>query len=364
MKAILESFDIDYIEIYSAMAKSMAYWHSEALGFTLQALKNAETGHPGISSYMMKSRDIRLVITSTYPSQHAADGEISAFISSNYCGVKRIALKVPSVKLIFEHCMANGAVPTKFPCIQQDEFGKIEEAGIKFYDHSELLFISREQYVGVFKPGYKQVTTSVDEKEEVFTNIDHVASEVRINEMSFWTKYLTDTIGTSLVQRIKKSADNRTGMMLNINQSHDKKLTLVIAEPESYLGKSKVQQNIDAFGPGIHHLAFATEDLIQTAEQLLKKNVEFVTFPPAYYDLLRTNEDFREIDIDILQKLNILCDKEGDTYLMQKFIKPISDRPFFLYEIVQRVNGYSGFALKNINILKKAEEMEIMRTVE
>ncbi len=95
-----------------------------------------------------------------------------------------------------------------------------------------------------------------------------------------------------------------------------------------------------------------------------EKNVEFVPFPPSYYELLRNNDEFRNIDgidIDDLEAEGILIDKEGDTYLLQKFLKPISDRPFFLYEIVQRVNGYNGFALKNINVLKKAEEMEDLK---
>ncbi len=149
---------------------------------------------------------------------------------------------------------------------------------------------------------------------------------------------------------------------MNINQSKDKKLTLVMAGLESYLNTSKVQQNIDNFGPGIHHIAFATNDLVTAIDELEARGVEFVKFPAAYYDLLRTNEDFKDFDIDKIQRSGILADKEGDTYLFQKFIKPISDRPFFLYELVQRVNGYNGFALKNINVLKKAEELEIMKT--
>jgi 4-hydroxyphenylpyruvate dioxygenase len=151
-------------------------------------------------------------------------------------------------------------------------------------------------------------------------------------------------------------------MILNINQSLDKKLTLVMAEPDDYTRPSKVQQNIDRFGPGIHHLAFATDDIVKTINAFTAQSVEFVTFPSSYYDLLRSNKEFDDMDIDQLQRNGILIDKEDDTYLLQKFIKPISDRPFFLYEIVQRVNGYNGFALKNINVLKKAEELQIMRS--
>ena len=150
-------------------------------------------------------------------------------------------------------------------------------------------------------------------------------------------------------------------MTLNISQSTNKKLTFVMAEPDGTGTSSKILDNINKFGPGIHHLAFLTEDIISTIKTIEENNVEFVNFPPAYYTLLRQNPEMKEIDIDLLEKHGILIDKEGDTFLYQKFIKPYGDRPFFFYEIVQRVNGYSGFALKNINVLKKAEEFDIMK---
>lgn len=355
----MKNYNIDYIEIYTPMAKSLAYWHTEALGFTVCSFKNSETGVLGLSSYVLRSGEVTLVITSTYPSFQSANNEVSSFIATNYCGVKRIALNVPSVTDAFDLAINNGAFPIKFPSTTSDEDGSIHDAAIKLYDNSEITFINRDEYFGNFKPGYR--ATKNDHKTEYFNSIDHIASEVRINEMSFWTNYLENCIGTSLVQKILKGIDNKTGMMLNINQTLDKKLTFVIAEPSNYKGNSKVQQNIDAFGPGIHHIAFRTNDLITTTQAMLSKNVEFINFPASYYDLLRSNPEFKNIDIDALQRLNILCDKEDETLLFQKFIKPISDRPFFLYEIVERVNGYSGFALKNINVLKKAEEIEIMK---
>ena len=65
----------------------------------------------------------------------------------------------------------------------------------------------------------------------------------------------------------------------------------------------------------------------------------------------------------MLFRSGILVDREEDAYLLQKFIKPYGDRPFFLYEVVQRINGYNGFALSNINLLKKAEEIELMKLI-
>jgi 4-hydroxyphenylpyruvate dioxygenase len=135
-----------------------------------------------------------------------------------------------------------------------------------------------------------------------------------------------------------------------------------MAEPETYTRKSNVQQDLEIFGPGIHHLAFTTDDLPETIRILSERNVEFVDVPASYYELLRKNEDFENIDLDMLQRWGIIIDKEDDTYLLQKFMKPMSDRPYFFYELVQRVNGYNGFALKNITILRKAAEMELARS--
>ena len=359
---MLIHYEIDYIEIYSSMAKALAYWHNKALGFKIAAVKNADTGAAGLSSYLLESQNARIVLTSSYPPYHDSNNEINSFIAKNYCGVKRVVLKVAAVGELFDHCIQNGAFPVKFPKRHEDENGWIEEASIKLYDDSEVTFLDRFNYKGAFKPGYKAVAADPYIKNQHITSIDHIASELRINESLFWSNYLNKTLGTSLVQSIQRGEENKTGMILKINRSGDKNLTFVFAEPDDYKGSSKIQQNINLFGPGIHHIAFATDDLKQSAKDLAANGVEFVSFPPSYYDLLRANPGFRQIDIDQLQQLNILCDKEGDTYLLQKFIKPISDRPFFIYELVQRINGYDGFALGNINVLKKAEEMEIMKS--
>lgn len=358
---MLINYEIDFIEIYSAMAKALAYWHSKALGFTIAAVKNADSDAAGVSSYLLESHNARIVLTSSYPPYQDSNNEISSFIAKNYCGVKRVVLKVAAVRELFDHCIQNGAFPIKFPKKEENENGWIEEASIKLYDDSEVVFLDRSNYNGSFKPGYKHVSADPYFINQHITSIDHIASELRINESLFWSNYLNKTLSTPLVQSIQRSDENKTGMILKINRSGDKKLTFVFAEPDDYKASSKIQKNINLFGPGIHHIAFATDDLRETAKDFSRNGVEFVAFPSSYYDLLRENTGFKQIDIDQLQQLNILCDKEGDTYLLQKFIKPISDRPFFIYELVQRVNGYDGFALGNINVLKKAEEMEIMK---
>lgn len=359
---LISDYEIDYIEIYTPMAKLLAHWHQQVLGFTLEGTYNSSGPDDNKVSFVLKSGDIRLVLSSTFPSliQSDKNEEITAFITKNQCGVKRIAVLTPDVKASFDRAVKNGGIPLKQPFTLQSEEGKIMEASIKLYEDNEILFIDRKMYSGYFKPGYKKKDVGNQSAPPLFSAVDHIASELQIDQPDFWTNYLTKTIGTRLVQSIQKSPDNKTGMTLNINQSKNKKLTFVMAEPDGTGVSSKVLDNLNKFGSGIHHLAFSTEDMVSTIKTIEANNVEFVSFPPAYYTLLRQNPEMKGIDIDLLEKHGILIDKEDDTFLYQKFIKPYGDRPFFFYEIVQRVNGYSGFALKNINVLKKAEEYDIM----
>lgn len=354
---------VDYIELYVPVAKPFVYWHTKALGFSVAAYSGAETGRPGIASYLLTSGSISLVVTATYPLNTAVTGvgDISPFVYNHSCGVKRIAFQVSDVKAAFNQAVAQGGIPVRFPSREEDDMGYIEEAAIKLYDHGEIVFVDRSRYSGLFKPGYKASGVYANGQYPFFKNIDHIASELRINEVDLWTGYLKKVLNTKLIQEVGKSTDNKTGMKMNISQTLDMESIFVMTESEDHSTQSRVQQSVEKFGPGIHHIAFTTDDIISTIRELKMRHVEVVEFPAAYYDMLRNNDDLKntDIDIDLLQELGILVDKEGDAFLLQKFLKPMGDRPYFFYEIIQRVNGYSGFALNNITALRKAEEVQI-----
>jgi len=108
------NYEIDFIGIYSAMAKALAHWHGKALGFHIVAVKNADTDSSGVPSCLLESRNARIVLTSSYPPYQDSKDEINSFIAKNYCGVKRVALKVQAVGELFDHCIQNGTFPVKF----------------------------------------------------------------------------------------------------------------------------------------------------------------------------------------------------------------------------------------------------------
>lgn len=355
----LENCEIAYIEIYTHMAKMLSYWHEKAMGFTRIAKK--EDLDNNTVSYLLRSKAVNLVLTSTYPTFNGdLNSDIGSYIYKNSFGVKRIALKTENVIGAFDFMIQQGAIPIKEPSVSEDEFGAFEFASIKLYDDNEIILVDDKNYAGVFQPGYVR-DKELDINKEYFSAIDHVAAELKINEIQYWTNYVSNTIGTKLIQSIERSTENTTAMLLNINQSENEKLTLVMAEPDYEKKQSKIQNNINKFGAGIHHIAFSTDDIFKTLEHLMKNHVDLVELPSSYYDILRENKEMKDMDIDLMEKYGVLVDKQESGYLLQKFIKPIADRPYFFYEIVQRVNSYKGFALNNIKVLKKAEERQIIK---
>ena len=134
------------------MAKVLAYWHNYALGFKTIAYLGFENGNLGLSSYVLQSNSIQIVLTSVYPPYQTENNHISSYINQNYCGVKKVVLLVDSVQEIFADCIKNGALPIKFPTTISDHTGQIEEASIKLYDNSEIGFIERKKFKGIFKP--------------------------------------------------------------------------------------------------------------------------------------------------------------------------------------------------------------------
>ncbi len=80
--------------------------------------------------------------------------------------------------------------------------------------------------------------------------------------------------------------------------------------------------------------------------------------PDTYYDALKERGLEVTEDIDELKKYGILCDTEGEGYLLQLFTKPISDRASFFYEIIQRRKGAQGFGQGNFQALFESIEGE------
>jgi 4-hydroxyphenylpyruvate dioxygenase len=131
-----------------------------------------------------------------------------------------------------------------------------------------------------------------------------------------------------------------------------------INEPASGKKKSQIEEYLDFYGgPGVQHLALATDDILHTVKALRDRGVEFLSVPTSYYEELQGRVGKIDEPVGELAKLGILVDRDPDGYLLQIFSKPVQDRPTLFYEIIQR-KGAKSFGKGNFKALFEAIERE------
>jgi 4-hydroxyphenylpyruvate dioxygenase len=142
-----------------------------------------------------------------------------------------------------------------------------------------------------------------------------------------------------------------------------------INEPAEGKKRSQIEEYLDFYeGPGVQHIAIATDDIITTVAHMRSRGVEFLSTPPqAYYDAIPERlgdhmSKFKE-DINELQKLGIMIDADEEGYLLQIFTKPIEDRPTFSSKLFKEWEQkvLEQEILKHfLNLLKENKPKEVL----
>lgn len=351
----------DYVEFYVGSAKMWAYWHAKAMGLNIISYSGPETGVKDKVSYLLSLDKINILITSAIkPSNY----EIASFVEKHGDGVKRWALKVYDVKKTFDTSVKNGGIPIRYPKKIEDENGFIEEAAIRLYDDCEIVFINRDNYKGVFKPGFGKPIQKINLSSEAtgLKEIDHIVGNVRTNEMNLWANYINTTLNFETFIEFGPGdiSTQYSALLSKVVRSKEAVIKNPINEPFEGKKKSQIEEFIEEYlGSGIQHVAISTDDIIKTIKAMRNNGVEFLSNPPdTYYEMLKEKGIKIKENISELKKYGILCDTEGKGYLLQLFTKPISDRPTFFYEIIQRCEGAEGFGQGNFQALFESIERD------
>lgn len=349
----------DYIEFYVGNAKQAAFFYRTAFGFQLVAYAGPETGVRDRASYVLQQGKIRFVLTTP---MHP-DSDINAHIAKHGDGVKVMALWVDDAEKSWMETTSRGAKSAGDPRTLTDSFGEVKTASIHTYGDTIHTFVERRNYSGPFMPGYEPMTDGYVTTPVGLLHVDHCVGNVELGRMDEWVKFYEDVMGFKLLLTFDDTdiSTEYSALMSKVVSNGSGYVKFPINEPAAGRKKSQIDEYLEFYhGPGVQHIAIATNDIISTVTELQRRGVQFLTVPDTYYvDLLDRIGKIDE-DLEPLRKLGILVDRDDEGYLLQIFTKPLEDRPTLFFEIIQR-KGARSFGKGNFKALFEAIEREQAR---
>ena len=181
-------------------------------------------------------------------------------------------------------------------------------------------------------------------------DVDHISQSMHYEEMLSWLLFytslldVTKTPGQDVIDpggivhsQVVQSNNGRLRIVLNASQSRQTQSARFVSE---------------MFGSGVQHIAFATNDIFETANRLAANGVDLLPIPEIYYDDLEARLDLPPEQVDRLRSNNILYDRDGSAEYFQIYTPSFEERIFF--EIVER-RGYRGFGAPNAPIRLAAQ---------
>ena len=346
----------DYIEFWVGNAKQSALYYRAAMGFKLVAYRGPETGVRDRASYLLEQGKIRFILTTAL----GPEGEIAKHVALHGDGVRDMAFWVDDCRDAHRKAVERGAVSVQEPTVLKDADGEIVIAGIRTYGETIHSIVERRNYKGLFMPGFVPVESPFQPAGAGLKYVDHCVGNVELGKMNHWVEFYSNVLGfyNLLSFDDKTISTEYSALMSKVMSNGNGRIKFPINEPAQGKKKSQIEEYLDFYrGPGVQHIAIATDDIIKTVRDLKSRGVEFLTIPKAYYETVLDRVGKIDEDIAPLAELGILVDRDDEGYLLQIFSKPAQDRPTLFYEIIQR-KGAKSFGAGNFKALFESIERE------
>ncbi|MBO3458004.1 4-hydroxyphenylpyruvate dioxygenase [Aetokthonos hydrillicola Thurmond2011] len=346
----------DHLEFYVGNAKQAALFYSKLFGFTNIAYRGLETGSRQVTSYVMRQGNICFVLSTALNPDHC----ISQSVLKHGDGVGVIALEVPDAVIAYKETTKRGAVGAIPPTEEEEGSGVLRYSAIHGYGDTLIKFVDRSDYFGVFAPSFEPLHHADTSKFVRLHTIDHVVGNVELGAMEKWVQFFANTMGFKLLVHFDKQAISTeySALMSKVMQDGTGKIKLPINEPAEARRKSQIEEYLEYNnGPGVQHIACATNNIIDTVVQMRAAGVKFLHVPKTYYDNLEQRVGKIDAPIERLAELGILVDRDEDGYLLQIFTELLQDRPTLFLEVIER-HGAQSFGEGNFKSLFEAIERE------
>ncbi|MGH8163263.1 MAG: 4-hydroxyphenylpyruvate dioxygenase, partial [Rhodanobacteraceae bacterium] len=304
----------DYVEFYVGNAKQAAHFYKTAFGFQSLAYAGPETGQKDRVSYAIRQSKLTFVLTTPL----RPNNEIADHISTHGDGVKYLALRVPDAASAWKETTSRGGKSYMEPKTLSDDEGEVVMSGIHTYGETVHLFIERKNYRGAFLPGFRKWETTYNPASTGLQYVDHCVGNVGWNQMNPWVKFYEDVMGFRNILSFddKDISTEYSALMSKVMSNGNGFVKFPINEPAEGKKKSQVEEYLDFYnGEGVQHVAVATKDIVATVTDLQNRGVEFLKIPATYYETVLDRVGHIDEDLEPLQRLGILIDRDEEGYL-------------------------------------------------
>jgi len=347
---------IDHIEFWVGNARAAAAFFAGCFGFDIVAYAGPETGVADRVSYVLTQGDVRFVVTAGI----APTSPIVAHVAAHGDGVHDVAFLVDNAAAAYGAATARGALGVVAPHVESDPAGRIVRASVATYGETRHSFIERDDYLGLFAPGYGPPPLSPPVGPAVgLTRVDHVVANVELGNLDHWVDFYARVFGfEQMVHFDDETIATEYSALMSTVVWDGSKVVLPINEPAQGRRKSQIEEYLDWYGgPGVQHIALRTDDIVTTVRALRDRGVRFLRVPAEYYDDAKVRMAGIDLPWEALAELGILADRDHEGHLLQVFTETMGDRPTLFFEIIQR-EGARGFGAGNFKALFEAIERE------
>ncbi|WP_328464561.1 4-hydroxyphenylpyruvate dioxygenase [Streptomyces sp. NBC_00448] len=342
-------------------AKQAAHYYSTAFGMRKVAYSGPENGSRETASYVLESGGARFVLTSVIKPVTDHGRFLADHVAAHGDGVFDLAIEVPDARAAYAYAVAHGATGVTEPYELKDDHGTVVLATIATYGETRHTLVDRTGYDGPYLPGYQAAEPIVEPPaRRFFQAVDHCVGNVELGRMNEWVAFYNNVMGfTNMKEFVGDDiATEYSALMSKVVADGSRKVKFPLNEPAAGKKKSQIDEYLEFYGgPGVQHIALATNDIVASVRAMRAAGVEFLDTPDSYYDTLGEWVGETRVPLDELRELKLLADRDEDGYLLQIFTKPVQDRPTVFFEMIER-HGSMGFGKGNFKALFEAIERE------
>ena len=350
----MEFNGIDHLELCVGDLDAAVRWLVNGYGFRVTGRARPE---PGVRRLLLQQGAVRLVLTQPLDPRDPA----AAFVELHGDGVRDVALGTPDAAAAFHEAVRRGAVPVHAPSVDEGPGGRVVWATVASpVDGLVHSFIQREAPEPDFWPGRFQHVVSALPERELMVALDHVALCLMPGTLDEMVRAYGELFGLHESHE-ETVVTQYGGMNSKVVQDASGRVCFPMQEPR----QGKLPGQIDRFlsnhrGPGVQHLAFLSEDILESVRGLREREVSFLDTPPGYYEAMPGRVGAIDEDLEVLRAGHVLVDREGEGYLLQLFTRSAHVRRTLFFEIIQRKQS-RGFGGANVRALYQSVEQEMLR---